>query len=398
MGPTDKHIKELRTIIHLDMDAFYASVEMLDNPDYRNRPVIVGGTSNRGVVSAASYEARKFGIHSAMPIIKARQLCPQGIFLPVRMNRYREISDQIFTIYLQFTPLMEPLSLDEAFLDVTGSVGLFGSGEVIARKIKHLVRQETGLTVSGGVATNKLLAKIGSDLNKPDGLTIAPAGEERKFLAPLPIDKLWGVGRVAGKNLAMLGVQTIGDLARLPLAILERKFGKQGLWLHQASLGIDHRPVEPERPTKSIGHEETFAVNLIDPAIICQELLALASKVGQRLRRHGLAGRTVTLKIKYHDFTLQTRSTTLKNPTTDDREIFALTRQLLNKTEAGKKTIRLLGVSLSNLSKGKESIQLELFSGDQQHREKRTRINTAVDSIHDRFGGKAIQPGTLLKK
>jgi len=393
-----KQQSTLRTIIHLDLDAFYASVEMLDNPAYRGRPVIVGGDSIRGVVSAASYEARKFGIHSAMPMARARQLCPDGIFTPVRMARYQEISDSIFAIYQQFTPLMEPLSLDEAFLDVTGSLTLFGTGAEIAARIKGLVRQQTGLTVSAGVAGNKLVAKIGSDLRKPDGLTIIPAGREREFLAPLPIARLWGVGKVAAAQLALLGVRTIGDLARLELSLLERKFGKQGLWLRQSALGLDDRPVEPERPTKSVGHEDTFATDLTDPALIHQELLALAGKVGKRLRRLGLAGRTVTLKVKYHDFTLITRAVTLKNPTADHREIFLQVRQLLQKTEVGKRAVRLLGVSLANLEPISRNGQLELFGDDRRAREKRGRVNTAMDSIQDRFGGRAIFPGTLLKE
>jgi DNA polymerase-4 len=218
-----------RSIIHLDMDAFYASVEQLDNPELKGKPVIVGGSSMRGVVSAASYEARKYKIHSAMPIAQALRLCPHGIFLPVRMKRYKEISNKIFSIFQQYTPLVEPLSLDEAFLDVTSSGKLFGTAENIATHIRKQVFEEIGLTISAGVATSKLIAKIASDIKKPDGLTIVPAGSEAEFLAPLPIKRLWGVGKKTQKTLALLGVHTIGDIAGLSLKLLEQKFGKHVL-------------------------------------------------------------------------------------------------------------------------------------------------------------------------
>ncbi|MHB1379527.1 MAG: DNA polymerase IV, partial [Desulfurivibrionaceae bacterium] len=220
-----------RRIIHLDMDAFYASVEILDNPALRGQPVVVGGDCNRGVVCAASYEARKFGVHSALPMLMAKKLCPQGVFLPVRMARYQEISRRIMEIFQRFTPLVEPLSLDEAFLDVTASQRLMGSAEKIAGQIRALVRDTTGLTVSAGVGTSKLVAKIASDLNKPDGLTIVPPGEEEIFLAPLPIGRLWGVGKTTREALALIGVQTVGDLRRIPPAILTAKFGKAGRML-----------------------------------------------------------------------------------------------------------------------------------------------------------------------
>jgi len=248
-----------RRIIHLDMDAFYASVEILDNPALRGQPVVVGGDCNRGVVCAASYEARKFGVHSALPMLTAKKLCPHGVFLPVRMARYQEISRRIMEIFQRFTPQVEPLSLDEAFLDVTASQRLMGSAEEIAGQIRALVRDTTGLTVSAGVGTSKLVAKIASDLNKPDGLTIVPPGEEEVFLAPLPIGRLWGVGKTTREALALIGVQTVGDLRRIPPAILTAKFGKAGRMLHESARGIDLRPVEPRQEAKSIGHEETFA-------------------------------------------------------------------------------------------------------------------------------------------
>ena len=388
---------QTRVILHLDMDAFYASVEMLDNPALRGQPVIVGGRINRGVVCAASYEARKFGVHAALPMATARRLCSKGIFLPVRMARYQEVSARIFTIFHRFTSLVEPLSLDEAFLDVTGSLALFGSGPTIATTIRQLVRQEIGLTVSAGVATNKLVAKIASDLDKPDGLTVVAPGQERGFLAPLAIGRLWGVGRTTEKRLTLMGVRTIGDLERLSINMLKSTFGQTGSWLHRSAQGLDDRPVEPCREAKSLGNEETFATDLVDQARIRQELLALATKVGGRLRRHELMGRTITLKIKYHDFTTQTRSRTLASPTNDHGEIFTQTLELLKKTEAGRCPIRLLGVGLANLTPAAGGAQMHLFD-DQGKTRKRAKVNAALDTIQDRFGGQAILPATLLKE
>ncbi|HPD60620.1 MAG TPA: DNA polymerase IV, partial [Thermodesulfobacteriota bacterium] len=252
-----------KKIIHLDMDAFYASVEVRDNPGLQGKPVIVGGSKQRGVVSSASYEARKCGVHSAQPIAVAMRLCPQGIFLPVRMARYQEVSEQVFEIFRRFTPLVEPLSIDEAFLDVTGSTRIFGEPEEIARKIKKLVKEQTGLTVSAGVASLKFVAKIASGLNKPDGLTVVPPEKVHEFLGPLPIELLWGVGQATKKILTTLGVKTIGDLKRIPLDILTAKLGKNGFQLHLLSQGIDEREVDIKDEVKSIGQEETFAEDLI---------------------------------------------------------------------------------------------------------------------------------------
>jgi DNA polymerase IV len=385
-----------REIIHLDMDAFYASVEVLDQPDLRGQPVIVGGGSVRGVVCAASYEARKFGVHSAMPMVTARRLCPGGVFLPVRIPRYQEISGRIMAIFHQFTPLVEPISLDEAFLDVTGSRSLFGAAPEIAANIKKLVRVETGLTVSAGVASSKLMAKIASDLDKPDGLTIVPPGRETEFLAGLAISKLWGVGRATQENLRLMGVSTIGHLERLPLAILERSFGRHGSHLYLAARGIDHREVIPEREMKSVGHEETFETDLLDSRELQRELLSLAVKVGRRLRRYGMRGRTITLKVKYFDFKQVTRSLTLSSAIDDEREIYGNGRQLLAKTEAGDKPVRLLGISLANLASDGAAEQLDLF-GTAQTQDKRKTLHQALDAISAKYGGRSILPGTLLE-
>jgi DNA polymerase-4 len=386
-----------RTIIHLDMDAFYASVEVLDRPELRGRPVVVGGASDRSVVSAASYEARKYGIHSAMPMVQARRLCPDGVFLPVRMGRYRELSDRIMAIFARFTPLFEPISLDEAFLDVTGSARLFGTGVEIAAAVKRLIREETGLTGSAGVATSKLLAKIASDLQKPDGLTVVAPGREGEFLAPLPIAKLWGVGQATRKELSLLGVTTIGDLARLPVEILSARFGKGGLRMHLAARGLDDRPVVPEREAKSVGHEETFAEDLRDQAKMRAILLDLAGQVGSRLRRYNLRGRTITLKVKFHDFKLISRSATLDEATDDALTIFRRTRELLQQTEAGRRAVRLLGISLGNLTSSSSPRQNDLFgAGVRQAR--RAELNRAMDEINRRYGREAISPALLTPK
>ena len=392
LGMNDRN----KQIIHLDMDAFYASVEQLDNPDLKGKPVIVGGTSKRGVVSAASYEARKYKIHSAMPIVQAMKLCPHGVFLPVRMKRYKEVSSKVFTIFKKYTPLVEPLSLDEAFLDVTASGKLFGKAEDIAREIRKEVLKETGLTISAGVAGSKLVAKIASDIKKPDGLTIVPVGMEAEFLATLPIERLWGVGKKTRKKLAMLGVKTIGDLAALPLKLLEQKFGKHGRSLHNAALGLDERNVETDHDTKSVGHEFTFDSDLLEIVTIRRELLELAGMVAKRLRRYEFQGRTITLKVKYYDFRQITRASTINDYTADSKRIFEEVLQLLKKTDAGHKPIRLLGISVSSLKLESGSHQQHLFQGMQTSK-KRREINKALDEIQKKYGSNAILPGRLLE-
>ena len=386
-----------RAIIHLDLDAFYAAVEVLDNPTFKGKPVIVGGSRERGVVSAASYEARRFGIHSAQPMARAMSLCPQGIFLPVRMPRYSEVSKRVFEIFHRFTPLVEPLSIDEAFLDVTGSVTLFGSPDDIAKKIKQKVVEEIGLTVSAGVAPNKFVAKIASDMHKPDGLTVVREGEVKAFLSPLPIAKLWGVGKETQKALSLLGVRTIGDLSSISVDILEAKFGKHGTHLHLLSQGIDEREVETAREVKSIGKERTYSQDLVDMHGIKRQLLSLATKVSRRLRRQGFQGKTLTLKVKYMDFVQLTRSTTLPQAIDDEREIFRSCCSLLDKTEAGRRPIRLLGITLSQLRDREKETQLALFRTGKDAEESK-KLNLAVDKIRDKYGEDAILPGTLLDK
>ena len=386
-----------KAIIHLDMDAFYAAVEVLDNPSLRGKPVIVGGSKKRGVVSSASYEARKFGVHSAQPMATAMRFCPKGIFLPVRMSRYKEISEQVFEIFYRFTPLVEPLSIDEAFLDVTGSLRLFGPPEEIAKMIRRAVVEEIGITVSAGLAPSKFVAKIASDLGKPDGLVVVREGEVREFLEPLPIDKLWGVGKVTQEAISLLGVRTIGDLNRLPLDLLEKNFGKHGTHLHFLSHGIDERDVEVTHEVKSIGHEETFGDDLMDMGAARKELLSLATKVSRRLRGEGFVGKTVTLKVKYNDFVQITRSETFPEPTEDGWEIFRRCCGLLEKTEVGKRPVRLLGISVSHLYPREGGEQLSLF-GTEPTVPRRKKLGLALDKISEKYGEDGIVPGTLIEK
>lgn len=386
-----------RSIIHLDMDAFYPAVEALDKPELKGKPVIVGGAKERGVVSSASYEARRFGVHSAQPIATAIRLCPDGIFMPVRMSRYKEVSGQVFEIFHCFTPLVEPLSIDEAFLDLTGAERLMGQTEEIAKKIKETVLKKTGLTVSAGVASSKFVAKIASDIDKPDGLTVVPPNRVREFLDPLPIKKMWGVGKITQQALARLNVKTFKDLRQIPVEILEKNFGKHGAAMHLLSMGIDERDVEPEREAKSIGHEQTFMKDILDPDQAKKEILSLANRVALRMRREEVRGSTVSLKVKYSDFTQITRAATLPEPTDDSMEIYSTSCRLLKKTAVGKRPVRLLGISLSQLSSLEGEKQLFLFDQDKGYR-KRKNLNTALDSICEKFGEKSIRPATLISE
>ncbi len=386
-----------RRIIHLDMDAFYASVEMLDNPEFKGKPVIVGGGSQRGVVSAASYEARKYGVHSALAIAIAHKRCPHGVFVRPRMARYREISSHIMAIFRRFTPLVEPLSLDEAFLDVTSSERLFGPAEFIAKTIRLLVKNETGLTVSAGVAGCKLVAKIASDYEKPDGLTIVGVGKDREFLAPLPIDLMWGVGKAGLKELRKLGVRSIEDLIKFPMDFLLKKFGKQGIHFYNASRAEDNRPVEPEREAKSIGHENTFDKDMLSLVEIHKELLGLSVRVAKRLRDHQLTARTLTVKTKYYDFVQTTRSKTLQDVTDDSAVLYKEGLKLLQETQVGRKPLRLLGLTCANLVNSWQPRQIDLF-GSENELQERKRLNQAVDKITEKFGNSSILPGSLVKE
>lgn len=388
-----------RTILHLDLDAFYASVEQLDDPSLRGRPVIVGGPSRRGVVCAASYEARRFGVRSAMPTTRARRLCPDGVFLPPRFERYAALSERVFGIYGRYTPLIEPLSLDEAFLDVTRSRALHGEGPDIARAIKAAVRSDCGLTVSAGVADVKLAAKIASDLGKPDGLVVVPAGGTAGFLAPLPVSRLWGVGEVTGEALRKIGVATIGDLARTPEVALAAAVGaSHARGLRALAQGDDPRDVVPDEAAKSIGAEETFGEDLRGEPALLPELLAQAGRVGRRLRAVGLAGHVVTLKVKYADFTLVTRRVTLERATDGDRALYDAARGLLARVDLGR-AIRLTGISVSGFAAEEERDQLDLFEAGRpppsKEAQRRKALDTALDALADRFGDGTVRPADL---
>lgn len=383
-----------RKIIHIDMDAFYASVEQGDHPELKGKPVIVGGDAEkRGVVSAASYEARVFGVHSAMPTSQAKRLCPKGVFLPVRMPRYREVSEEISRILKDFTPLVEPLSLDESFLDVTGSEKLFGPALEIAREMKGRILSLTHLTASAGVAPNKFLAKIASDLRKPDGLVEIKPEEVEIFLRDLPISKLWGVGKTTEEVLKNMGIWRAGQLAAYPTQLIEAKLGKWGLDLAALARGEDDRPVISESEAKSISQEETFTPDLGEMATMKKTLLDQAERVGWALRRQKLKGYTVQLKVRYPDFSLITRSATLHLPTDQGIEIYETVARLLEKTEALPKKARLLGVGVSNLRHRDNPEQLPLFD---PRRQKVVRSTAAMDRIWSRFGPEAIKRASLL--
>ena len=385
-----------RKIIHIDMDAFYASVEQHDNPALKGFPVIVGGDpARRGVVSAASYEARAYGVHSAMPSSQARRLCPQGFFLPVRMHRYQAVSDWIFQILREYTPLIEPLSLDESFLDVTGCEKLFGTALQIAKEMKNRIREATGLTASAGVAPNKFLAKIASDYKKPDGLVEIKTDEVRDFLRDLPISKLWGVGKSTEEVLKGMGILKVGQLAVFPAEKIERKLGKFGLELIALAHGEDNRPVSPESEAKSISQEETFTPDLEHFEQMKKVLLDQAEQVGWQLRKQKLKGSTVTVKVRYPDFTLATRSQTLPTPTDQGIEIFRTALKLLSRTEALERRARLLGVGMSHLIHRDDPEQYLLFDSG---RKKAERSIQAVDRIWEKFGPGAIRRASLIER
>jgi len=384
-----------RAILHVDMDAFYAAVEVLDQPALAGRPVIVGGTpEGRGVVAAASYEARRYGVHSAMPAAQAIRRCPHGVFLRPRMERYLEVSEQVFAIFRDYTPLVEPLSIDEAFLDVTGSTRLFGPGEAIGRALKARIRREVGLTASVGVASNKFLAKLASELEKPDGFVVIRPDEITARLDGLPVGKLWGVGQVTERELNRQGIRTIGDLRRAPRELLRARLGAHADHLVALAARRDERPVVPVHEAKSIGNALTFAEDIADPDALQDILDHLAEKVAWRLRRHGLRGRTVTLKARDPDFTTHTRSQTLPQPTQSTVEIRAVARELLNlRLDRRGRPLRLLGVTVSQFDE--PSAQGALFADPAAARDE--ALDRVVDRVNDRFG-KVLRRGGPLRR
>lgn len=410
--------------MHVDMDAFFASVEQLDHPEYKGHPVIVGGLSSRGVVATASYEARKFGVHSAMPISRAKKLCPHGIYVYPNMARYKEISHIIHKVMEEFTPIIEPLSLDEAFLDVTGSTHKFTGPKALGRAIKDRVFEETGLIISAGLAPNKFLAKLASDLDKPDGLVVIPYGKECESLANFPIKRIWGVGPSTERRLKDGGFTLIKDVQALPdEKPLVPYVGNQARRIWELARGIDERPVEPDRQIQSVGNEETYESDVEDPAVIDLELHYFANRVAKRLRKYGLMGHTVSIKVRYNDFKTVSRQKRLDSSTDQERVIYDTSVLLWNKLmrdalsvkqeeqevmgatprpkfdnsilEVPVKPIRLLGVTVSGLST-EGIVQDDLFSIEAD--EKDEKLSIVLDSLASKFGEGAIMSGALWRR
>ncbi|WP_067462901.1 DNA polymerase IV [Actinomadura macra] len=382
-------------ILHVDMDAFFVSVELLERPELRGRPVVVGGAGPRGVVSAASYEARGFGVHSAMPMSRARRLCPQAVVLPVGGAKYARVSAAVFEIFRSVTPLVEPLSLDEAFLDVAGAVRRLGRPSEIARQIREQVHAQQGITCSVGVAETKFVAKLASTHCKPDGLLVVPVDGVEGFLHPLPVAALWGVGERTEQTLTRLGLRTVGQLAQVPLTTLQRELGNAvGSHLHELAWGRDPRAVVPHTPDKSIGAEETFDTDIDDPEVIRRELLRLAERVGARLRRAGNAGRTVTVKLRMANFKTITRARTLREPTDLARVIYITACELYEGAGLERVRLRLVGVRVENLGPaGEAPRQLALDEPETGWRE----AERAIDQVSDRFGRGAVRPASLMR-
>ena len=389
-----------RTILHVDMDAFFASVAQLDDPSLRGRPVLVGGTGRRGVVAAASYEARAFGCRSAQPTAVARRLCPEAVVVKPKGGRYRELSDRVFEILGRFSPLVQPISVDEAFVDAAGSRALFGDGAAIGAEIRRRVRENTGLTASVGVAPNKFLAKLASDLDKPDGMVVVEPGRVRETLDPLPVSRLWGVGPAAEAKLARLGLRTIGDLRAMDESVLVERFGDHGRHLARLSRGEDDRPVHADHEAKTISHEQTFGVDLGDPEHVRSVLLGQCEDVGRRLRKHGRLAKTATVKIRFGDFETVTRSGTIcqpgGEPTDSTDEIWACARGLFDAwADPGKgggrgfRPVRLIGAGVSQLSEPGAGVQMGLF--DAGERAKRGRLDELTDAIAEKHGKGAIR-------
>ncbi len=381
-----------RWILHVDMDAFFASVEQRDHPEYQGKPVIVGGLGSRGVVATASYEARRFGVHSAMPMAEARRRCPEGVFLPCDHRKYTQESKKIRAIMADFSPLVEPLSLDEAFLDVSGMDRLYPDPVAIALAIKERIARELNLTASAGLAPNKFLAKLASDLKKPAGLVVVQPGEEQAFLEEMPIKRMWGVGPATAKVLLEMGIKTIGQLASLDPLRLVRQLGQAASDMQRLAKGIDDRPVESDYAPKSVGNEETFAKDLVGREAILNQLLALTEKVAWRLRQLNLSGRTVTLKLRYASFKTLTRSQTLPEPTCYDEEIYQTVKAMLDKLTL-QEGVRLLGVTVGNLQTS-DGGQLSLFAPSD---DKRQRMYEAVDRLRDKFGRDILTKAPLCK-
>jgi DNA polymerase-4 len=392
------------TILHVDMDAFYASVEIRDNPSLEGLPVCVGGpAASRGVIAAASYAAREFGVHSAMPTAQAQRLCPDLVLLPPDFDRYTNVSREIMGIFQRYTPTVEPLSLDEAFLDVSGSERLFGDAVSIGRAIKDEILAETGLVASVGIAPTKFLAKLASDIDKPDGFRVILPDEVRSVLDPLPVSKIFGVGPRTSKRLEAMGVERVSDLAHLAREEVARRFGATGLWIHDLAHGIDPRRVTPRREEKSHGMERTFAEDLSDREELRTVLLSFAEEVAFTLRDRGLRGRTLTLKARFSDFRTVTRTRTLDFPTNLGPRLFRVACELLARVE--RQPLRLLGISVSKLEDVRSPTQGQLFNGESQGSsraewvegaKKLSEATQGLDKIRRKYGRGVIVPASLL--
>ena len=381
----------MRTVIHFDMDAFFASVEQLDNPNLRGKPVLVGARSRRGVVTAASYEARPTGVGSAMSMVEALRRCPEAIVVPPRRARYSELSSRVFEVFHRYTPLVEGLSVDEAFLDVTGSQALFGDGPEIARRIKQDVSSEIGLTGSAGVAPNKFVAKIASDMDKPDGLTVVPHDGGAEFLAPLPLERMWRVGPKARVKLRAAGLQTIGDLARADARTLQHLLGSWGPVARDLARGLDERHVVVGSPPKSLGSETTFEHDLTTAEALLKPILRQSMQVADRLVNKGLWAQVVTLKIKYGDHRIRTRQARLSRGVADTDAIFEVAGDLLTRFDALDTGVRLTGVSVSSLTKHPDA---ELFPDEERAR--RERLAATTRALRERFGAAGVTRASLI--
>lgn len=382
------------TIFHLDLDVFFVAVERLLDPDLKGKAVIVSPGTARSVVATASYEARRFGVHSAQPLVVARRLCPQAIVCPGHFRAYQHYSRAFFQILQHYSPLIEPASLDEAYLDYTGCGQLFGPPLAGAAAIQKQVKEQLGLDVSVGVASSKVLAKVASDLAKPAGLLMVCPGQEEAFLKPLPIRRLPGVGPKSEPRMKTSGLHRIGDLLKVPPALLSQAFGSQGTWLQQMARGEDDSPVRPREQAKSMGHEETFLEDVTDPPKLRHALQRLTCEVGYRLRKHGFKARTVAVKIRYADFSLHSHAQTLAHATNVDRLLFETARELLDKLWTRRVRIRLLGVITRNLEQAPD--QLQLFQSCSHAAWE--RLHAAADQVKRRYGYDSLRPASLLRQ
>jgi DNA polymerase IV len=383
-----------RTILHLDMDAFFAAVEQRDNPALQGRAVIVGGLSERAVVTTASYEARRYGVHSAMPMFQARRKCPQAVIVAPRRERYREVSRTIMGLLGEFTPLVAPVSIDEAYLDVTGCERLFGPPPLLAQRIKARIRETVALTCSIGIAPNRFLAKIASDMDKPDGLTRIAAEEVLAFTAALPVGKVPGVGPATLETLRRLGIRTLGELRKFPDGLLERRLGRFGRRLKSLAFGLDPTPVVPFTPAKSVSSEETLAADTADQALLRNQLLAQAETVGAQLRKMGMRARTITLKLKYADFSQITRSLTLPGATQAADTIFEAAVNLLQAQPLTRK-VRLIGVGASHFLPQSAPSQMTLFEDGPDRNADWEKVDQTVDAIDRKFGRGKVRKASL---